>query len=64
MFGKLFSGIAAAWVQRFLTRKVAGRVAGGAVRGGGGIPGLIIWAIVSYVINRFMNRNSRPTARR
>ncbi|HEX8324111.1 MAG TPA: hypothetical protein VF595_09375 [Tepidisphaeraceae bacterium] len=60
MFGKLFSGFAAMMVQRFLTRQVAGRVAGTAVRGGGGIPGLLVWLGVSYAINRFMNR--RPAA--
>ena len=64
MFGKMFSGVAGMMVQRYLTRQVAGRVAGTVAKRGGGIPGLLIWIVVSYLINRFISRpRSAETAR-
>lgn len=61
--GALFSGIAGAFLQQMITRRVAGRAAGLAVRGGGGVPGLLVWIGVSYLINRFFNRASVSPAR-
>ena len=60
----LFSGVVGMIVQNLIARRIAGRAAGVAVRGGGGIPGLIIWVAVSYLINRFMNRRTPAAARR
>jgi hypothetical protein len=60
----LFSGIAGMFIRNLITRRIAGRAAGVAARGGGGIPGLLIWVVVSYLINRFVSRRPVPQARR
>lgn len=60
----LFSGFLGMIIQNLIARRMAGRVAGVAARGGGGIPGLIVWAAVSYLINRYMNRRGPATSQR
>lgn len=60
----LFSGVLGMIVQNLIARRIAGRAAGVAARGGGGIPGLILWVVISYLINKFMNRKTTAVARR
>lgn len=53
----LLGGVAMTIIQGLITKRVAGRAAGVAARGGAGIPGLLIWLAASYFLNRYLNRD-------